>query len=126
VLHGDAFPENVVANDGRLLLADFELAQLGPAEFDLAATVVLARRFGFAGASSERLLRGYGRHDPELLDAMVDLAELRITFGAIGVYAGRHESFRQELAVRVESLSDGGRAQWTPHRQLLERLVDGS
>jgi aminoglycoside phosphotransferase len=121
-VHGDAFPDNVVADGDRLLLIDFELAHVGPAALDLSPTIVLARRFGFPRSSSDILLETYGRTDPALLDAMVEVMELRVTCGAIGRYAGQHDVFRQELAVRVESLGDGGQARWTPHRLLLESL----
>jgi len=51
---------------------------------------------------------------------MTEVAELRsITSGVIGLYAASSASFREELSVRIRSLGDGGRAQWTPHRQLL-------
>jgi hypothetical protein len=121
VLHGDAYPDNVVASDSGPRLIDFELAQLGPAEFDLAPTVVLARRFGFSRSSSLRLLRSYGDHDSELLNVMVDLAELRVTCGAVAIYS-QHSSFRTELGVRVDSLGDAGQTEWTPHRRLLDQL----
>jgi aminoglycoside phosphotransferase (APT) family kinase protein len=121
VLHGDAYPDNVVASDSGPRLIDFELAQLGPAEFDLAPTVVLARRFGFPQSSSLRLLRSYGDHDPELLNVMVDLLELRVTCGAVAIYS-QHNSFRTELRVRVDSLGDAGQTEWTPHRRLLDGL----
>lgn len=122
VLHGDAYPDNVVAQDHCLRLVDFELSELGPAVFDLAPTVVLARRFAFPSEFSRRLLSAYGDHDHELLNAMVDLAELRITCGAIGFYTRRYPTFQTELAVRVQSLGDAGTTQWTPHRELLKHL----
>jgi hypothetical protein len=119
-LHGDGIPDNVVADNGRQLLVDCELAQLGPPAFDLALTGVLVRRFGFPPACVSELLTAYGELDLGLLDSMTEVAELRsITSGVIGLYAASSASFREELSVRIRSLGDGGRAQWTPHRQLL-------
>ncbi len=122
VLHGDAFPDNVVAASYGLLLVDFEQAQIGPAAYDLAPTLVLARRFGFPEDAAAELIRAYGPVDPAALETMVELTELVITSGAIGLYACRHELFRQELAVRANSLGDGGVAGWTSHHRLLQQL----
>lgn len=123
VLHGDVYLDNVVTDGDRLFLVDFELCQKGPREYDLAPTVVLARRFGLPPDRAEELLGAYGNLDRGRLDAMVALAELRITYGVVARYASHHEVFRHELARRVRTLGDRGQARWTPHRDLLTRTT---
>jgi Ser/Thr protein kinase RdoA (MazF antagonist) len=122
VLHGDAFPDNVVTGASGLMLVDFELAQFGPAVYDLAPVSVLNRRFGFPDAAVAELLHGYGPVDPAALEAAIELTELAVTCGAIGTYASRHDVFRDELVVRTRSLLNGGDEMWTPHHQLLDRV----
>lgn len=67
VVHGDLIPENVLRQNGRLYLIDWEYAGSGAPEVDLA--LVLAN-FDLAQADAAHFLKTYGDHDASLLNDM--------------------------------------------------------
>jgi hypothetical protein len=119
-IHGDASPDNVVRDDTRLLLTDFEKGSLGPAIYDLAPLHMLARRFGYDAARVDEVLRAYGsRPDGEAQAVLTRLFEVVVIAGAIAPYAA-HALFEHELRLRLGSLDQPERdVRWTPHKQLL-------
>jgi hypothetical protein len=110
VLHGDPHAGNVVqAAPGQPLFCDFELAQLGPAEWDLSLVAVRVRRMGMSKDLLDQMLQGYGSYDKTMLETMVELRELRMAGGTR--YAVR-PTFPEQLALRTAGLGDGGISQW--------------
>ena len=110
-LHGDAHAGNVVRSaKGAQLFCDFELAQFGPAEWDLSLVPVRVRRLGMSKDRLDELLEGYGPYDAEMLDAMIELRELRMAGGTR--YAQR-PNFLSQVALRASTLGDSGHADWT-------------
>lgn len=122
-IHGDASPDNVVRDDTRLLLTDFEKGSLGPAIYDLAPLHMLACRFGYDAARVDEVLSAYGpRPDPAQVAAFTRLFEVVVIAGAIAPYAA-HAVFEDELRLRLSSLERQERnVQWTPHKQLLAEV----
>lgn len=60
LLHGDATPGNVFLSTRGPLLIDFDLAGVGPREWDLTAIAVLRRRFGLAERETRSFYEAYG------------------------------------------------------------------
>jgi Ser/Thr protein kinase RdoA (MazF antagonist) len=118
IVHGDPHAGNVVRTArGAQLFCDFELAQVGPAEWDLGLVSVQARRLGLPEDRASQMLDAYGSYDPELLDAMMELRELRMT--SHQRYRDRPD-FVDQLRARVESLGDGGIGKWATSFRAVE------
>jgi Ser/Thr protein kinase RdoA (MazF antagonist) len=122
-IHGDAPPDNVVRDDTRLLLTDFEKGSLGRAIYDLAPLHMLARRSGYETARVDEILRAYGsRTDGEAEASFTRLFEVVVIAGATALYAA-HAVFEDELRLRLSSLERPKReVRWTPHKQLLAEV----
>jgi hypothetical protein len=122
-IHGDASPDNVVRDDTRLLLTDFEKGSLGPAVYDLAPLQMLARRFGYETARVDEVLGAYGsRPDGEAEASFTRLFEVVVIAGAIAPYAA-HAVFEDELRLRLSSFERPKReVRWTPHKELLAEV----
>lgn len=104
VCHGDLHPANLfVRADGAVLLLDWELAILGPAEFDLARTVLVLELLPAIAAAARPLLTVFGRrtaaaflatyrsgspYDPERLAWCRAVSALRLLTVVLGLQRG--------------------------------------
>jgi Ser/Thr protein kinase RdoA (MazF antagonist) len=59
-VHGDAWIGNLLTDDGRVVLADFESAMVGPREWDLLPTAVAVERYGLAEEEYRAFAEAYG------------------------------------------------------------------
>jgi len=87
LVHGDLHVDNVIVGPDGPLLADLELAGVGPSSYDVAPAVVAVARYGAPAASLEAFLAAYGR-DPRSWPGFatcVDVYELWVTAWAVGV-----------------------------------------
>jgi hypothetical protein len=116
LIHGDAYPANIVDTGSGPVLVDYDAAGIGPRYWDLAPTVVAHRRFGLPEDAVEHMLSAYGedpRDDPALW-AVVRIRE----WGAITYLldlAGTSAVYSEELLHRLDS-----RRRATPWRTLDE------
>jgi len=114
-VHGDLHEENVIVTAQGPVLADLELAGLGPCSYDVTPAVVAVTRYGAPSGSLDEFLAARG-HDPrgwEGFDLCLAVYELWVTAWAVGV-RDRSPQWAAEADRRVESLRDG-----TPHRWVL-------
>jgi Ser/Thr protein kinase RdoA (MazF antagonist) len=51
-IHGDAHPRNLLTDNGQVVLLDFEVASIGPREWDLLPTAIATERYGLEGRST--------------------------------------------------------------------------
>lgn len=100
VVHADFHAGNVLVTRAGLLLADLELAGLGPWAYDLAPQVVAVRRYGASPADLDAFLAGYGRALPEDLEAMVEVYELWVSAWAV-LNRGLDTAHEREAALRM-------------------------
>jgi Ser/Thr protein kinase RdoA (MazF antagonist) len=116
LVHGDATPSNVIQTKQGPLLIDFDLAGVGPPEWDLMAAVVSHRRFGLALEYVHCFLEAYGC-DPGESESFRILRKVRelldtsfaLTLSGIDIRAER------ELDVRMRAwLTPDDRSGWTP------------
>lgn len=62
LLHGDYYPRNLLVRHGAVVPIDFQDAAWGPAELDVAITLVMLDHDDPSGAAAAALRRGYERH----------------------------------------------------------------
>lgn len=109
VVHGDALIGNTVASASGLALIDFDSVVRAPRTWDLAPTLVAARRYPSADFDAwHRFLDGYGAAADTLDDVepMALVKELSITV-ALCLSATRSSAIDREIAQRVS-----GWAKW--------------
>ena len=123
LIHGDAHPGNLIrAQDGTVVLGDWDHVAVGPREWDLAQVFYTSQRLGYPPREDlERFGDAYGwepRHWPGLATVVV----IREVSG-LGTYirnAPTQPFARRELAMRINTLQAGDQsARW--NRPLLER-----
>jgi hypothetical protein len=85
VVHGDLHADNVLLTDRGPVLADLELAGVGPPAYDVAPQVVAVRRYGRPGGDLDAFRVAYGAGVPtaERVDALVAVYELWVTAWAV-------------------------------------------
>ncbi|MCD9624791.1 aminoglycoside phosphotransferase family protein [Rhabdothermincola salaria] len=90
VVHGDLHRDNAIVTDEGLVLADLELAGVGPAAADLVPHVVAVRRYDASPRVLEELMQGYGRelHVWPGLEVMVEAYELWVTAWSVANRGG--------------------------------------
>ncbi|GGZ95035.1 aminoglycoside phosphotransferase [Streptomyces subrutilus] len=106
VVHGDAWPGNIVRTAQGTVLMDLERCAVGPREWDLTSTAVRARTTGAVSpADYEQFCEAYG-HDVTQWDGYEVLAgarELRmVTYAA--QHAATHPAWQQQAQYRVDCL----------------------
>jgi hypothetical protein len=89
VVHGDLHAGNVLATTRGLVVADLELAGIGPVAYDLVAVVVAVERYGAPVSTIDDFAAGYGHPIPAAAHHGVlrDTYELWLTAWAV---ANRH------------------------------------
>jgi hypothetical protein len=108
VVHGDLHRHNAIVTPEGLVLADLELAGVGPASADLAPTVVAVRRYGDEPGALGAFLAGYGVDLPTWpgLEVLVEAFELWATVWAVANRGGS-TTLEAEAAVRLERWRPG-------------------
>ncbi len=105
LVHGDLHVDNVLVGADGPLLADLELAGVGPPSYDVAPAVVAVARYGAPASSLDAFLDAYGR-DPRPWPGFatcVDVYELWVTAWAVGVREGSPDA-AAEADLRVRCL----------------------
>jgi len=100
LVHGDFHAGNVLATARGLIVADLELAGIGPVAYDLAAVVVAVERYGAPASTMDEFVSGYGQPiPPEARHGVLrDTYELWLTAWAV---ANRHLDDVHELEARA-------------------------
>jgi Ser/Thr protein kinase RdoA (MazF antagonist) len=75
MIHADPFPDNVLVNNGRVALIDFDDAAYGWHQYDLAVALVELRAPPDDGVAQQACIRGY-RAVREISDAALDMVPL--------------------------------------------------
>ena len=120
LVHGDAHPGNLLrAENGRIVLCDFDPTCLGPWQADLVAVPVGEKRFGRSGAHAE-LASSYGYDvttDPDW-PVLQEARELKMVVAAVPLLASA-PGVKAEFALRLRSVFEHDlRARWTPFAEL--------
>jgi hypothetical protein len=109
VVHGDLHRHNALVVEGRrLVLADLELAGVGPASADLVPHVVSVRRYAAPPQVLDEFLAGYGRELPRWpgFEVLVDAYELWATAWAVA-NRGASPALAEEADLRVDRWRPG-------------------
>jgi aminoglycoside phosphotransferase (APT) family kinase protein len=123
LIHGDAHPGNLIrAQDGTVVLGDWDHVAVGTREWDLAQVFYTSQRLGYPPRED---LAGFGAAygwDPRDWPGLATLVAIREVSG-LGTYirnAPTQPFARRELAMRITTLQAGDQsARW--NRPLLER-----
>lgn len=113
LVHGD--PLNVIVTTAGPVLIDFDLAGVGPAEWDLVSVAIGHRRFRRTAADIEHFLRAYdGAHSrSQSFEGLLYVRELLDCSFALSL-VGIDPAAEPELARRLRSLlKPGDRSRWT-------------
>jgi aminoglycoside phosphotransferase (APT) family kinase protein len=116
VVHGDLHADNVLMTPRGPVLADLELAGVGPVHYDLVAPVVAVTRYGMPRRSLARYATGYGAPVPGVAHRGVlrDTYELWLTTWAVANahLDARHAIEAQRRMARWRS-PQGTAPRWT-------------
>lgn len=114
VVHGDLHTGNVVVTGRGPVLADLELAGVGPVSADVAPQVVAVRRYGAPAADLERFLAAYGADPTDWpgFEVLVEGYELWVTAWAVANRA-TSSSVEREAGRRLERWRTGSSAPWS-------------
>lgn len=116
IVHGDLHVDNVLATRRGPVLADLELAGIGPVAYDLVAPVVAVERYGADPTTLDDYLAAYGTplHDGARQGPLRDAYELWLTAWAV---ANRHLDADHEAEAQRRMLRwrtpDGDLPRWT-------------
>ena len=112
-IHGDAHPKNLLTDNGQVVLLDFEVASLGPREWDLLPTAIATERYGLEEAQYRQFADTYG-FDVRTWPGYPVLREIREMTMTTWIMqnVGESSAAADEFALRVSSLRerDFGRA----------------
>jgi hypothetical protein len=107
MLHGDPHQDNAIAaEDGRVLLLDFEDVAIGPALYDLRAPIARVRMGELPERELDEFLTAYGRPVPE--DGVDLVADVKIA-GMCGAYvalSAKYPHIIEQTRLRIASLTD--------------------
>ncbi len=112
--HGDAHAENVIVTGKGPRFLDLELAGVGPASWDLAASAVATRRYGQPPKALKEIYEGYGE-DPEGwagFDVLCQTYELLLVAWVVAC-CGKCPELLDEANLRISSLLDRETRPWT-------------
>ena len=107
LLHGDALIGNTILSGGKLVLIDFDSAGMGAREWDLAPTLVTARRFHGSPAVWRDFLDGYGADGVSVkrVEAASKVKQLSMTV-ALSFNRGLSPAIDDELDLRIRCWAD--------------------
>ena len=112
-IHGDAHPRNLLTDNGQVVLLDFEVASIGPREWDLLPTAIATERYGLEEAQYRQFADTYG-FDVRTWPGYPVLREIREVTRTTWIMqnVGESSAAAAEFALRVSSLRerDFGRA----------------
>lgn len=115
LVHGDAYPGNVIPGPDGPVLCDFDSSCVGPPEWDLTPLAVGRERFGDPGEHYQALAEAYGFDVTTWSGYPVLRAvrELKLTTSVLPILRSRPQ-VRPELRRRLADLRAGRtRAHWT-------------
>ncbi|WP_372412661.1 phosphotransferase [Streptomyces luteireticuli] len=115
LIHGDAYPGNLIWDGSSVRLGDWDEAALGPRELDLASTHHGAVRFGRPQQLINAFTRAYG-YDASAWSGLSTLVAIR-DFHTLGAFIKRADAgdlrAAAQLHHRIATLQDGNRnARW--------------
>ncbi|MBB5866697.1 aminoglycoside phosphotransferase [Allocatelliglobosispora scoriae] len=120
LVHGDAHVGNLLRDNTRPVLCDFDPICIGPWQADLVAVAVGEDRFGRPGAH-RALADSYGydvRHDDDW-PLLREARELKMIAAVVPLLASA-PGVAQEFRVRLDSITAGdAAARWTPFAELI-------
>jgi aminoglycoside phosphotransferase (APT) family kinase protein len=110
MIHGDAYPENLIHTRDHVVLSDWDSVSYGPREQDIVPTSI-RYRFGHPRAEWDQFCAAYGNHPAELpgLTVLRQMRELR-TLGPYIRTTGR-PSAQAEVSRRVADLMNETQAE---------------
>jgi hypothetical protein len=108
VVHGDLHRHNAVATAGGAVLADLELAGVGPVCADLVPQVVAVRRYGAPPRTIDEMFAGYGLEPVRWpgFELLVDAHELWVTVWTVA-NRGLSPALEDEAEVRLDRWRPG-------------------
>ena len=104
-VHGDAHLGNVLMGPRGPVWTDFDKLCLGPRELDVACNEIRSRALGRT-AEDDAFLLGYGEHDTELVQVLVNVQTLVVAAWTFAL-AERRPEFAELAAQRLQSAADG-------------------
>lgn len=108
LIHGDAHRGNVLIQDGKPLLLDFEVVAIGPREWDLVPTALAVDRFRLDEATYKSFAAIYGRDVREWAGYPVLRAIRELTMTTwLMQNVEEDPAVAAEFALRVASLREG-------------------
>ncbi len=114
MIHGDAWRGNLLRDENRVVLADWDAVSTGPPETDLIPTLQ-ARRFGLPESQRDAFIAAYG-YDIRSWTGYPILREIRELSTLSALLRDGHfdPAAQRELQVRLRSLRTGDDCKWTP------------
>jgi aminoglycoside phosphotransferase (APT) family kinase protein len=117
LLHGDAYTDNLIHTDDRVVLADWDSVSYGPREQDIVPTR-MRYRFGEPPSRWETFCRAYGVA-PEGLDGLPVLLQMRELRSLSPYIRSQHSAAQAEVSRRIADLMSGTQNRpWTAARSL--------
>lgn len=118
LVHGDAYPGNVISGPDGPVLCDFDSSCVGPPEWDLTPLAVGHERFGDPAGRYRRFAEVYGFDVTSWSGFRVlrAIRELKLTTSVLPILRS-HPSVRDELRKRLDDLRNGRTgARWNRYR----------
>jgi Phosphotransferase enzyme family len=114
MIHADAYRGNLLRDQQRVVLADWDAVSHGPREIDLIPTLQ-APRFGLPENERDAFIAAYG-HDIRSWDGYPVLHAMREISTLTALLRDGHAdpAAHRELQIRLLSLRTGNNQQWTP------------
>lgn len=118
LVHGDAYPGNVISGPDGPVLCDFDSSCVGPPEWDLTPLAVGRERFGDPAGRYRRFADRYGFDVTSWsgFSVLRAIRELKLTTSVLPILRS-HPSVRDELRKRLDDLRNGRTgARWNRYR----------
>jgi Phosphotransferase enzyme family len=114
MIHGDAYRGNLLRDEHRVVLADWDAVSTGPREIDLIPTLQ-APRLGLPKGQRDAFIAAYG-YDIRSWDGYPILRDIRelSTTSALLRDGHTNAAAQRELQIRLRSLRTGDDRPWTP------------
>jgi aminoglycoside phosphotransferase len=114
MIHGDAYRGNLLRDEQRVVLADWDAVSTGPREVDLIPTLQ-ATRFGLPDDQRDAFVGAYGQ-DIQSWDGYSVLRDIRELSTLTALLRDGHvdAAAQRELRIRLRSLRTGDQCEWSP------------